>query len=770
MIYYATTKHANKLANTGRELLKPSLAHAPIDRKVRCLFATLGLALSAFATAAVASQVVEMEQIYVVAQRDTRAINVITAETIAAAQPGSTAFKLINNLPGVNFQAADAFGAYEWANEVSLRGFATGQIGYTLDGLPLGNANYSNNNGLAAHRAIDSENLELVSVAPGSGALDTASNSALGGAILLKSSDPEDQYGWRGTQMLGSHHAVRTHVRLDTGAMLSGTKAYFSVSSTTSDKWKGAGSPGQSPFGFMARDDGDSVTGGGAKWGNYHDQFNTKIVHVAGNNRVSFFYNYSDKRENDYADLTLPVYKQRGRYFDNYTDWQDARRDTREEAYYGSAVGYRNDHLASLAIDLRPSNATRLEITPYFHRNLGNGDWHVPYYTGDMMEELKFRRSTYEIHRSGVNSKLTLKTGNHELAAGLWLERNKYDNRRTLYNLYDWTISPTVNFDSARLLFNRHFDTDTAQYFVQDTLNLRGGALRLSAGAKGMRVRTDFNDRLGIFQNNSLVTEKTFLPQIGANYLLTGREELFLNYAENLAAKPITAFTTRVFDPDIKAEHSKTWEAGIRTLRENFEAALALYKVDYSDRQLLIANCALQGTCPTMLANVGKVTTQGIEASALWRPNIRISWYNALTFNDSRYASDYVSGGINVNATGKTVVNAPNWMFVTDIAYESGGFFAGLNGKYNGERYASYTNDLKVPAYTLWNLVLGYKQKRLGDIRDFKVQLNVDNLTDEDYLGSIGSSGIYTSDPTGASTYFQAGAPRGLYVSVQGRY
>lgn len=724
---------------------------------------------AAWCLTAVASAT-ELETVYVVGQRDTRAINVVTAETIGGVQTGSTAFKLINNLPGVNFQAADAFGAYEWANEVSMRGFATGQIGYTLDGLPLGNANYSNNNGLAAHRAIDSENLARVSVAPGSGTLDTASNSALGGSILLKSGDPDDQYGWRGTQMLGSHNAARTFVRLDTGKWSSGTKAFFSVSSTTSDKWKGAGSPGQAPLGFLARDDGDSVTGGGAKWGNYHDQFNTKIAHAAGNNKISFFYNYSDKRENDYADLTLPVYRQRGRNFDNYTDWQDARRDTREEAYYGSAVGYRNDHLASLAIDLRPNDATRLEITPYFHRNLGNGDWHVPYYTDDTMEELKFRRSTYEIHRSGVNSKLTLKTGNHELTAGLWLERNKYDNRRSRYGLYDWTTSPEVNFDSTTRLFDRHFDTDTAQYFVQDKLDLLGGALHLSAGAKGMRVRTDFTDRLGIFQNNTLVTEKAFLPQVGVNYLLNGSEELFFNYAENLAAKPITAFTTRAFDPNIKAEHSKTWEAGIRTLRENFEAALAIYQVDYSDRQLLIANCSLQGTCPTVLANVGKVETQGVEASALWRPNARISWYNALTFNDSRYAGDYVSGGVNVNATGKTVVNAPNWMFVTHIGYERGGFFAGLNGKYNGERYATYTNDLKVPAFTLWDLALGYKQKRLGNIRDFKVQLNVDNLTDKDYLGSIGSSGIYTSDPTGANTYFQVGAPRGVYVSVQGRY
>ena len=726
--------------------------------------------MSAFVAGAAAAPIVEMEPVYVVAQRDTRAINVVTAETIAAVQPGGTVFKLINNLPGVNFQAADAFGAYEWANEVSMRGFATGQIGYTLDGLPLGNANYSNNNGLAAHRAIDNENLARVSVAPGSGALDTASNSALGGSILLKSGDPDDQYGWRGTQMLGSHHAARTYIRLDTGKLPSGTKAFFSISSTTSDKWKGGGAPGQSPLGFLARDDGDSVTGGGAKWGNYHDQFNTKIVHAAGNNKVSFFYNYSDKRENDYADLTLPVYRQRGRNFDNYSDWQDARRDTLEQAYFGSAVGYRNDHLASLALDLHPSDATRLEITPYFHRNLGNGDWHVPYYTGETMEELKFRRSTYEIHRGGVNSKLTLKTGNHELAAGLWLERNQYDNRRSLYKLYDWTTSPEVNFDNVKRLFDRHFDTDTSQYFVQDTLNLLGGALRLTAGAKGMRVRSDFTDRMGIFQNNTLVTEKAFLPQAGANVRLNDSEELFVNYAENLAAKPIAAFTTRVFDPDLKAEHSKTWEAGIRTLRESFEAALAIYKVDYGDRQLLIANCALQGTCPTVLANVGKVATQGVEASALWRPNGRISWYNALTYNDSRYASDYASGGVTVNATGKTVVNAPNWMFVTDIAYESGGFFAGLNGKYNGERYATYTNDLKVPASTLWNLALGYKQKRLADIRDFKVQLNVDNLTDKDCLGSIGSSGIYTSDPTGANTYFQVGAPRGVYLSVQGRY
>ena len=86
-----------------------------------------------------------------------RQVQTITAADLARLTPGSSPLKALDKLPGVNFQSADAFGAYEWSSRISLRGFNQNQLGFTLDGVPLGDMSYGNFNGLHVSRAIISE-------------------------------------------------------------------------------------------------------------------------------------------------------------------------------------------------------------------------------------------------------------------------------------------------------------------------------------------------------------------------------------------------------------------------------------------------------------------------------------------------------------------------------------------------------------------------------------------------------------------------------------
>ena len=103
---------------------------------------------------------------------------------------GTSALKAVDKLPGVTFQSADAFGAYEWSTRISIRGFNQNQLGFTLDGVPLGDMSYGNHNGLHISRAIISENVGRVEVAQGAGALAAASSSNLGGTIEFFSRAP----------------------------------------------------------------------------------------------------------------------------------------------------------------------------------------------------------------------------------------------------------------------------------------------------------------------------------------------------------------------------------------------------------------------------------------------------------------------------------------------------------------------------------------------------------------------------------------------------
>ena len=108
-----------------------------------------------------------MEAVSVVAAGETRQIQKVTIEDIKVLPPGSSPLKAIDKLPGVNFQAADPWGAYEWSTQITLHGFDQSRLGFTLDGIPLGNMSYGVTNGLQITRAITSDNISVVELAQG---------------------------------------------------------------------------------------------------------------------------------------------------------------------------------------------------------------------------------------------------------------------------------------------------------------------------------------------------------------------------------------------------------------------------------------------------------------------------------------------------------------------------------------------------------------------------------------------------------------------------
>ena len=121
-----------------------------------------------------------LDTISVVGTGQTRQVQSLGKDDLAREAAGASPLKAVAKLPGVNFQSADPWGNYEWSAKLSIRGFSQQQLGFTLDGIPLGDMSYGNHNGLHVSRAIISENVGRVDVAQGSGALGTASSSNLG--------------------------------------------------------------------------------------------------------------------------------------------------------------------------------------------------------------------------------------------------------------------------------------------------------------------------------------------------------------------------------------------------------------------------------------------------------------------------------------------------------------------------------------------------------------------------------------------------------------
>lgn len=141
-----------------------------------------------------AEGVTEDNPIVVFGRGETRQVQTVTAIDIKAATPGTSPLKVLEKLPSVSVQSANALGTNEWSTRFSVRSFSQNQLGFTLDGVPLGDMSYGNFNGLHISRAIASENIGSSTLAQGSGALDTPSSSNLGGTVQFFSQTPTDDF------------------------------------------------------------------------------------------------------------------------------------------------------------------------------------------------------------------------------------------------------------------------------------------------------------------------------------------------------------------------------------------------------------------------------------------------------------------------------------------------------------------------------------------------------------------------------------------------
>jgi iron complex outermembrane receptor protein len=140
----------------------------PLALAIAVLLAGAAIAPQAHAAAAAADAANgEVTEVIVFGRGETRQVTQLTVSDLTQIAPGTSPIKAIEKLPGVNFQSADPFGAYEWSTRITIRGFNQTQLGYTLDGLPLGDMSYGNHNGLHISRAAMSENIGGVSLAQG---------------------------------------------------------------------------------------------------------------------------------------------------------------------------------------------------------------------------------------------------------------------------------------------------------------------------------------------------------------------------------------------------------------------------------------------------------------------------------------------------------------------------------------------------------------------------------------------------------------------------
>lgn len=729
---------------------------------------------------AAAASANEVAEVVVYGQGQTRQVETVLPKQIAETAPGTSPIKVLQQLPGVNFETSDPFGAYEWATRISIRGFNQNYLGFTLDGVPLGDMSYGNDNGLHISRAISSENLGRTDLAQGTGALGTASSSNLGGTVLFTSRDPSSTFGAVAEATYGSYDTNHEFLRVDSGEVPGGGRGYLSYSNQYSSKWKGDGSQKQ--------------------W-----QINSKFVQPVGPIKFTGWFNYSDRAENDYQDLSLAMIHHFGYSLDNISNnWSLAKQIA--EAYqttgsynpayypapynvslagsdpadyvYFAGSGLRKDGIGALKADWDVTSNLTAHLMGYAHHNIGQGTWDTPYTPTPGGAPISIRTTEYDIRREGTVDSLDYQIGGHDIEAGFWYEHNHFIQARRFYGLNDAGTNRD-NLDFQRDPFYTQwvgsFVTNTEVFHLQDTWKVTD-ALKLNYGFKSMFVDITARQLVGSSgASGDIKSNNGFLPQVGVNYVLGGGSEVFADYARNMKAfvgantgGPFATYQD-VFDSikgKLKPETSDTFEGGYRYHNDAFSGVVDAYYVKFDNRLLNVTvGSPIEGLVGE-LENVGSVTSYGLELAGTWRFVSHWSLTGSYAFNHSTYDDNVVEPSSQnvVDTKGKFVVDTPEHIADVTLGYDDTSLFGSVSVNYLSKRYFTYTNDQSVPAHALVDLTVGYRFHGSPWLEGLEVQGNVTNLFNTKYVATVGTNGFTNS---GDYQTLQAGAPTEAFVTVR---
>jgi iron complex outermembrane receptor protein len=740
------------------------------------------------------------EAVVVIGSGQSRSVSTLLPSNLSVQPPGTSVQKLLNILPGVSAQSIDALGVNEQSLTLQVRGFSTTHLGYTLDGMPLGDGAYNNYNGLTISRALISENLGRADLATGIAGLGIASTSNLGGAITYTSSAPKQEMGVVGTQTFGSTDAKRTFVRFDTGDV-DGFSAYLSGSYSEQNLFVNQPAYNTS----------------------YGKQLNGKAQYLFDGGKITAFMDLSRTNQVDDPYLSKDQLQRLG--FDYGGDAPDfttyvkraacsvpslvaqcvnatAPEKTADVTFTNGSI-LRNDDLFYVAGDYAFSDALSARLQVYRHTDKGAGNNFIAGLsnqgTATTADDLpvQIRDTRYTINRDGVVGSVaydldTYGVHNHFQAGG-WLEENTSSAARYIHTditgpqdlgLFLTTVPSTAQWVQAT-------QWGTQQFYLQDTASLLDDTLSIDFGFKGTHAKSNAKALPGIaltappassqFATGTLTARDFFLPEVGVNWKLAPGHEVYASYSENMAMfqggfklgpQSVTQPVWDVQGSTLVPETSRSFDFGYRFVTDDLQLSLAGYHVNFDNRLLQYNPCPtnLQQNpgCGNSFHNAGSVTSNGAEIGAQWQVLPWLSWYNSASYDETTYDQDlnFCTTTCTLYATaGKQQVDTPKTLLASVLSVRQDGFWASLQTKFTGRRYYTYTNDQGFGAYTTFDAGIGYDFGAFDWVHSAKLAFNVTNLTEQRYASNFDNSVFAPNDPTGTILVAHSSAPRQFFLT-----
>ncbi|MDP0498832.1 MAG: TonB-dependent receptor [Verrucomicrobiota bacterium JB022] len=753
-----------------------------------------------------------------------RATTVVTRDALLAAPPGISGLKMLESIPGVVMSNSDANGLYEFGNQLLVRAFGFEQLGFTLDGIPMGRTQAFG--GSPIYRYVDNENLEEVVASQGSGDVTVPGYVSLGPSFQYFTATPSEEFEPHLEASYGSNDYTRLFAKINVGEIAPGLTGYYSISSIKADYWRG---PNENDRIHME---------GKLNW-----EVNDKIT-------MSALYVYNDFEDGDYRFLGLADYRNFGRYFD-YIDYmpvapgltmatddvsydyaaaraayqadpqanlgaffvavpdgipdnlqertvRDASGNVTgtisatardENGYvvtdeYRGHINARTDNLFGYNFDFDVTEDVNLHATLYYEDKLGDGvsyddfDGEIEHYirqTENGFSGLSAPQGVLwglthlEGERYGGRLDLDWEIGEMQLVeAGFWYEQDEFYRNTTRYNIRDGLAQPQALFDQPVFRIKDFTQTtDSMQFYLKDTISLMEDRLKIEIGVKaldldveltGFRSEEDYDvwarkyTDADYMQNGARLDagwDDYFLPAAGVTYNLTDTMQVFASYTESMASPTAESEDVLSYgDPRNmvipEAQTSKNYDIGFRTNFSDFSSSIALYYVDFGNK---LENVGYfdpeQNETFNRYETAGSVEAYGLEVALSYVP----SWARG----DLAVTSSLLINEAEYGTSDLTVVGTPDWTLSTTVTYS---FFeslvASVSANYMGERPMNTSSTGIVGSGTLYaeayTTVDAYLEVRFAPLlgeryQGFSLRINGTNLTDEDALGNIFSSG-----------------------------
>ena len=760
------------------------------DLRLRLLTSSvLGLSALALSTAAHAQAV---EEIVVTGRRVSEAsvaigtdkptaTVAITEAALLSAPAGITGLKMLESLPGFNVQANDALGMYEFGNSVSVRAFNFQQIGFLLDNIPMGRSDQFG--GSPIYRYVDNENLARVEASSGAGDVALPSYSSLGPIVSYLSKDPAKDLGATLGYTLGSDDLKRSFIRLETGEH-AGLSAVLSRSKIDGDLWRGAGTierehwEGKVRYAFT-EDTSLTFQFVDNDYFDYDSPSITKLQY-AGLANDAFGRSGRDFAYLDYVPVLAPLPTAPGIAYSNALYNQ----------YYKQAINSRQDQLYGLTFASQITPDLKFTATGYYEDKKGYGVSPEAYatslsnYNAERLivpglfapRGLQYGLSTIDGTRKGVTGSVSYRFGIHTVQIGGWYERDEFHRTQQRYNQVGGSPdgAPLLN-EPVHLQRNFNSTRDSTQLSIKDTIALFDSRLKLDVGFKALNLDYEISgarNPADFINNRRPTLTKTwvdnFLPQVGAVFNITPRNQIFASYSESMAlprgADDIFAAASPAAPPPA-AERAKNIELGVRANQPTFNVSFTVYSTSFANRlQSYASPVPGSTTTETFFQNVGEVKASGAELSGQWKPGLFANklYFNANTsYNVSRFQDNFATFQIE----DKEVPDFPRWLIQGGATYEPTSWaVVNISGRHISKRFTNFVNTESTKGYTVWAAYVDLGgDYEMGPLKGIKLRLNVDNLTDKKYLGTI-------STTTNTAAAFRPGSPRTYQVSLTANF